>query len=102
YFELFKNQLIFMPAYLFFMYVALTFISSDGFNKIFNQNVANVSQAAEKGIGPVFLGVVVQYAIALVFINIPLLAAIKLGAVGADWVPKANTFTGWLGRKTVG
>jgi hypothetical protein len=104
YMDLFKSQLIFMPVYLFLMYVALSFMASDEFRAIFNGRIAGDSvsgQLAEKGLTG-YLAVIVQYVIALIFINIPLVTAIKMGAVGASWAPKANTISGWMTKKTFG
>lgn len=96
----FKGQLLFMPAYLFLMYVALKLISSDGFKTIFNQSATGVPAASEGVIGPTIIGVIIQYVIALLFINAPLIMAIKLGAVGAKWAPQAGTISKWIGSNT--
>ena len=79
------QQLFFMPIYLFLMYVALRIISDEGFlSFIQDGNLQN-----NKG-GFVYtqIGIVIQYFIAILFINAPLIAAIKFGAVGSGWVEK--------------
>jgi hypothetical protein len=100
--KLLKGQLVFMPAYLFLMYIALRFISSDGFNALFNANATGVPGAGESVFGPTWIGIIVQYVIALVFINAPLLFAIQLGAVGAKWAPDVKSVTGFFGQHTLG
>lgn len=100
--KIFKGQLIFMPAYLFLMYIALRLISSPGFSAIFNQNATGVAAPNEGAFGPTFVGVIIQYIIALFFINAPLLMAIKMGASGAGWAPDMNSVTGWFKKGAQG
>lgn len=98
--KLFTSQLIFMPVYLFLMYVALRFIGSDSFSTVFNKNVAGGTGAVgTTSVTPAFIGTLVQYAIALFFINLPLVTAISMGAVGAKMVPNMNSVTGWFKKK---
>lgn len=102
-FGILKNQLIFMPAYLFLMYVALKFISSDGFEQIFN--AGNGTPGSGGPLGITFIGVLIQYVIALLFINAPLVFAIQLGGIGAKWVPGSKgvgDVAKWFGAKSVG
>jgi hypothetical protein len=105
-FSLLQGQLLFMPAYLFLMYIALRVISDDGFMKIFNQSaVGGTTAAASSAFGPALIGTIVQYVIALVFINVPLVAAITLGAEGASWVPGSSNYNAvnkWIGSKLGG
>lgn len=109
-----KSQLIFMPVYLGLMYVALRVISDQGFMSIFNASTTNASLQSGNAFGFTMAGVVIQYTIAALFINAPLVAAIKAGAWGASWAPKlegiAKKITGnyganlgkWAGRNTYG
>ena len=108
--KIFKSQLIFMPAYLFLMYVALKLISSPGFSAIFNQGSNGVPAAGEGPFGPTFIGVVVQFVIASIFINAPLLVAIQMGASGAKFAEgwtkalndKVKGLPGAFGQHTIG
>lgn len=105
--DLFVGQLIFMPTYLFLMYVALKLISSPGFSSIFNQSATGIAPPGEGPFGPTFIGVIIQYVIALLFINAPLIMAIKMGAVGAKWGQGFNeaiykNFGSAIGRNTAG
>ncbi len=97
------SQCVFMPVYFFLLYVALRIISDDGFMSIFNQSVTNPSGATNS---PVFVGTIIQYTIAIIFINLPLLAAIELGGQGMKWAPQAKDIGkllgGFAGRNTVG
>lgn len=99
-FNLLKGQLIFMPAYLFLLYVSLKLISNDNFMKIFNSTPAGSS-----GFGTLQIGVILQYAIALIFINAPLIAAIHFGGMGMKWTPGSsgiNAVNKWIGGKVGG
>ena len=97
-----KNQCIFMPVYLFLLYVSLKIISDPKFTDIFNKGVTDSGSP----VGPVFIAVIIQYTIAIIFINIPLFAAIQMGGVGMKWAPNANTVGKWfgagVGQNTVG
>ncbi len=109
--DMFTSQLLFLPVYLCLMYIALRLISSPNFNSIFNSG-ANSNGVIPPGEGPfgvTSIGVTIQYIIAIIFINAPLIAALKFGAVGAKWAPGLDMATGLLGnisgfvgRKTVG
>lgn len=92
-----KNQLIFMPVYLGLMYVALRFISDEGFLKIFNTSALNPELSSVTGF--TMAGIVIQYTIAALFINAPLLAAISFGAWGAKWAPDASDVGKWFRKK---
>ncbi len=108
--KVFKNQLIFMPAYLLFMYVALRIISN---SNLFNTGAyGSLWKGAQTNalVPTEFISFAINAALIIVMLNIPLLAAIKLGAVtgglldgkkmGADilW-KKVGSFTG---RNTLG
>ena len=102
------GQVVFMPVYLFLLYIALRIISDPSFNKIFNSNLAGASDPG--GIGAISIGVIIQYTIAIFFINLPLVAAIDLGGKGMKWAPDAGKigrfmtggFGKSLGRNTYG
>ncbi len=90
--DIFKTQLFFMPTYLFLMYVALRFVGDPSFSKIFNIGATSGTGAGT----PMFIGTMIQYVIALVFINAPLVAAISMGVAGAKSVPSVNSVAGWF------
>ncbi len=96
-FSILKAQCIFMPVYLLLMYVALRIISDPGFNSIFGQGVAT---AKEGDYAYVWTGIIIQYVIAIIFINLPLLVAIKLGS--ASWVDVSKTMSWAPNAATVG
>jgi hypothetical protein len=95
--KLFKSQLIFMPTYLFMMYVAMRFISSPGFSSIFNPDKNGVSGGDGETMLITLAGTVIQYVIALVFINAPLVAAIAAGGALGSGAWKATG--GWGASK---
>ena len=101
--DLLKGQLIFMPVYLALMYVALKIISDPNFMAIFNPNTSTGVDSS--AFGPIWIGVLIQYAIALLFINAPLVAAISMGGMGMKWAPGSsgvNAVNKWLGGKAAG
>lgn len=79
------NQLLFMPVYLLLLYIALRFISDTGFMN-FIQDPKGVTSGGVFGMQ--HLGVIMQYFIAIVFINLPLMGAIKFEAVGVSFADK--------------
>jgi hypothetical protein len=103
-FQLFKEQLLFMPIYLFLLYVALRVISDPSFNSIFNKPIPAGTAAAP--FTYIWAGIIIQYTIAILFINAPLVAAIGITKTtkgfGMKWAPKADTITGFFGQHTIG
>lgn len=96
------QALIFMPVYLFFMYVAMSFISTMGANSnSFFGQLDNVGPAANKADGTLLpiVGLVLQYTIAFILINIPLYAAIQTGGKSAAWGKSAGK---WANKKLQG
>lgn len=101
------EQLMFMPVYLLLLYVALRFISDSSFMS-FIQDPKGVTSGGV--IGMQHLGVIMQYFIAIVFINLPLIGAIKFGAIGTSFAKKMTdgfkekiySQPGWLGQHTLG
>ncbi len=111
--EYLKQQLIFMPVYLFFMYFALRFISTinastgaeEGFFSALDNAQTKASKSGTSGIMLSVVGLCLQYTIAFILINIPLIAAIKTG--GSKWsenfTKKAGkTIGGFIGQHSVG
>lgn len=107
--EYFIPQLTFMPVYLLFMYVALMFLSSGGFFQALDDAQKNAALGAT-GNGAYLLsdvGLIFQFIIAFFLINIPLIAALKVGGESTAW---ANSVTnkikgyvgGAVGRNTLG
>ncbi len=96
----FKAQLLFMPTYLFLMYIALRVISSPGFNSVFGADPNSNSTAGEGAFGITLAGTIIQYVIALVFLNIPLIAAISAGGMGAKFAGDlTSSMNGWLKKQ---
>lgn len=80
--EYLTNQLLFMPLYLLLMYVALRFISDKSFLSFLSSKDGVTS-------GPAIykqIGVAMQYFIAILFINAPLVAAVSFGAIGTKFI----------------
>lgn len=94
---------LFMPVYLFLMYVAVSILNDKNFFNFLNP--ANSNDSSFFGANTV--GIVLQYVIAMFMINAPLLAAIEVGGKGAklatDWGNSAKKWgQGFVGQHTVG
>ena len=102
------NQLIFMPAYLLLMYFALSVMTS---SSIFKNGYAG-SLVAGGGFEKDLLAIGVNAALIIIMLNLPLLAAMSLGAImpgfaknlGADaiWKKVGGWTGGFAGRNTIG
>jgi hypothetical protein len=109
-----KGQLIFMPVYLLLMYVAMTLITDPGFMSFIQSSKPQGAAGSATSFIYNQIGIVVQYVIAIVFINVPLIAAVKMGAMGtkfADGMVKGlkdriyaqpKALGGVVGRNTLG
>ena len=83
------SMCIFMPVYLFLMYVAMSVLNDPNFFAFarVTTNTTNLTGgAAGSLIGPSLIGVVLQYIIAIFLINAPLAAAISVASEGADFM----------------
>jgi len=82
--DLLIGQLLFMPAYLLLMYVAMKFIAGPGFFAALD--IARTSSATgPAGILLSTVGLLLQFTIAFILINAPLVVAIKLGGKSTEW-----------------
>lgn len=104
-FEWLKQQLIVLPVYLLFMYVALQFISTingvagqEGFFAALGKAQAG-SNEVDSGIFLSNVGLILQYTIAFILINIPLYVAVQTGGVSAKW---GNGARKWASSKLKG
>ena len=78
------SMCIFMPVYLFLMYIAVSIINDPGFF-----NFAKLSDTQNAGLLSAHtVGVFLQYIIAFIMINAPLVAAVSIAGEGADFVNK--------------
>ena len=87
YAEQWKKTLIamclFMPVYLFLMYVAVSVINDPRFFD-FAKVSSTTGTLGNALVSPNVVGIVLQYIIAFMFINAPMAAAIKIGSDGTD------------------
>lgn len=99
---------IFMPVYLLLMYVAMSVINDPNFfNFAKVTSIASASGTSNSIISPQLVGIVLQYIIAFLFINAPMVAAIKIGSEGVDYAVKwgqgvKKWSQGFVGQHTVG
>lgn len=114
----YTSQLLFMPVYLLFMYVAMKFISggesasgTGGFFAMFDKARQGLQNETVGAMTLSNVGLLVQYTIAIILINVPLMAALQTGkgitGAVAGWGQTANkwvgsTIRGFAGRNTVG
>ncbi len=101
------SQCVFMPIYLFLMYIALKIISDKNFLAVFNTANNNAAAGLSGGFfGSASISLILQFTIAIVFINFPLVAAISMGGIGMKWAPTAADISkkvgGFFGRRTLG
>lgn len=94
------SQLIFMPAYLLLMYVALTIINSSNLLEAGNVQNLTASMTGTNWIMPyVFLAV--NFAIVIFILNLPLVVGLSLGGMATDWmksgINKFNAMNVWKG-----
>ena len=97
--SLFVGQLIFMPVYLLLMYVALRVISDPKFNAMFQPAATS---AANAPYAYTWSSIIVQYTIAILFIDAPLAVAISLGGKGMGFVPTGASMSKYLGKSVGG
>ena len=74
---------LFMPVYLFLMYVAVSVINDPHFFD-FAKTSTTSGTLGNTLVTPSLVGIVLQYIIAFMFINAPMAAAIKIGSDGTD------------------
>lgn len=121
-FKWLKEQLIFMPVYLLFMYVAMSFLSTINpdqtksfFGALSDVQLQAGGTSSNSGVLLASVGLLFQYSIALILMIIPLFAAkeiggglsTKWGIQAKDWVAGkvkgwAATGAGAVGRNTAG
>jgi hypothetical protein len=78
------DQCLILPVYMLFMYIALRVITSSAFTSFLNPP----STQTDVGAGWFTLstvGLYIEYIIALILINVPLVAALTYASVGKDW-----------------
>lgn len=98
----FKTQLIFLPTYLIFMYVAIRILSESGLNKLTTTAVTATVTASQTNLGA-YTSLFVGFGIVIIMINVPLIAAIKVAGAGGGTTEKwFSSIYGWGRGKIVG
>ena len=100
---LYTGQLLFMPVYLLLMYFALSVMTANPYLSNLGASVSGTSVSDDAKL----IALIINAALVLIMMNIPLLAAIKLGGSATGWIEKggySKTFgTGiskWVGSRT--
>ncbi|MDP3962458.1 MAG: hypothetical protein Q8Q03_01150 [bacterium] len=106
------KQCTFMPAYLLLMYVALRLLNGDpnapvgtgGFMAFLSSNTSNADFYGNEGTFNLSqVGIIIQYVIALLFINAPLIVALQMGGKSVAWANGIKEkVRGVVGRNTAG
>jgi hypothetical protein len=96
--KILKDQLIFMPAYLLLMYVALRMLNESNF---FSSTGATTSSLATgtNWMFP-FIVLAINFTIVIIMLNLPLIVALKMGGVATDWMK--GSIGKWDARKIWG
>ena len=82
----FKAQLLFLPAYLAFLYVALRIITASKLSSVIaNQNVGTDSATLWGNM----INLLVGFSIIIIMLNIPIIAAAKVAGVSGGFISKA-------------
>ncbi len=96
----FKVQLLFLPIYLMFMYVAIRILTESGLSKLTTGTggaLINTSDISS------YTSLFVGFVIIIIMLNVPLFAAISVAGAGGTltekWFKGAQS---WLGRNTMG
>jgi len=76
----FWAQLIFLPVYLMFMYVAIRILTESNLNSLVSKTAANATSGLS-----VFIGLFVGFAIVIFMINLPLFAAAQVAGKSSEW-----------------
>lgn len=92
------NQLIFMPAYLLLMYVALTIVNGSNIIGAGRLDAGAVS-SAENWIMPYVL-LSINFAIIIIILNLPLVVGLSMGGLATGWLGKS--ISKWDARKIWG
>lgn len=97
--DLFEQQIVFMPVYFLFMYVALRFISTMNPNDFFSK----LDGASPSGLSLSMVGILLQYTFAFFLINLPLVVAVQTGGMAAKIGENAKKWAGgYLAKHSIG
>jgi hypothetical protein len=78
------DQCMILPIYMLFMYVALRIITSSAFTSFLNPPTGQAT-VGTSWFNLSIVGLYIEYIIAIILINIPLIAALEYASVGKDW-----------------
>lgn len=93
-----RAQCLFMPVYLAFLYVSMRIISNEGFMRFLNPSSGSTDPGAFTNLPFIgsTTGVILQYVVAIIMINVPLMAAMDVGGVAANTGKKVyDSLKGW-------
>lgn len=97
----FKAQLLFLPAYLMLMYVAIRILNESGLNQLAWAS-SSVPVFSQVNMGA-YISLFVGFAINIVMLNVPLIGALSFAGAGGTATEKWFKSTqSWLGRNTAG
>jgi hypothetical protein len=95
----FRAQLLFLPVYLLFMYVAIRILTESHLKDLAGGDFSGLTQGNLGAYVSLFVG----FSIVIVMLNIPLVAAVSVAGAGGKLSEKwFNQTRSWFGRHTVG
>ncbi|MDR3558644.1 MAG: hypothetical protein P4L61_03865, partial [Candidatus Pacebacteria bacterium] len=98
--DLLLAQCMIMPVYMLFMYVALRVITAPAFKSFVHPTGGASTGVAGVSVG--VIGLIVQYIIGMIFISIPLIAAMEYASFGKDFANMATNKVKSWGKSAVG
>lgn len=98
----FWTQILFLPVYLLFMYVAIRILTESNLNNFVGSQIPSL----QTGLLP-FINLFVGFAIVIFMLNLPLFAAMQVAGQSMGWTDKMfkgmrGAVGGWVGRNTLG
>ena len=98
--DLYVGQLLFMPVYLLLMYFALNVLTTSDYLQNVGQQISTGSMSDQGKL----MGLVINAIFVIIMINIPLLAAVKIGGATTSWINTkkygAEGVSKWIGSRT--
>jgi hypothetical protein len=100
----FWAQILFMPVYLMFMYVAIRVLTESGLTNFIGSTTS--ASTLQGGLAP-FINIFVGFSIVIFMLNIPLYIAVQIAGSSMGWTEKMfknmkGSVKGWVGRNTLG
>lgn len=96
------QNLLVMPVYLAFTYIAMRILLGDNPpTTAIAQSMFHITKTGDNTgvMGATYIGMIMSYAIAMLFVNFPLYAAAKVGGSAVGWATKGRGYLGQVTQK---